>query len=196
MSYYTERSKMLRIVVLSTIVLLQLYAQSIDFSKGKWQSLGDWTTNREGNTSIVSLVKPSGEDFNLYFTKDYNFSNGTLSVQFKANSGTEDQGGGIAWGVEDEDNYLVARFNPLEDNFRFYTVTDGLRVERESSNIKLSSGWHTMTIKVNLQHYKLSLDGKELLDFTLNSKLQKSGGIGVWTKADALSSFKNFTIGK
>ena len=187
---------MLRIVVLSMIALLQLHSQSIDFSKGKWQSLGSWVASSEGNTTTVSLVKPSGEDFNLYFTKDYNLSNGTLSVQFKANSGKEDQGGGIVWGVEDEDNYLVARFNPLENNFRFYTVTDGLRVERESSDITLGSGWHTMTIKVYMWHYRLFLDGKKLLDFTLDSKLQKAGGVGVWTKADALSSFKNFAIGK
>ncbi len=180
-------------LILIITLLLQLNAQNIDFSKGKWQSVGKWITSKDGNSTIVSLTKPSGEYYNLYFTKDFALSNGTLSVDFKANSGSQDQGGGIMWDVKDRDNYLVARFNPLEDNFRFYTVTNGLRVERASSNIKLSSGWHNMTIKVYMSRYRLYLDDKELLNFTFNSQ---GGGVGVWTKSDALSSFKNFEIGK
>jgi len=183
-----------KLFIIATL-LLQLNAKSIDFNTHKWQSLGSWVTTNEDNSTIVSLVKPSGEYYNVHFTKDFGLSNGTLSVDFKANSGLQDQGGGIMWNVQDEDNYFVARFNPLENNFRFYTVIDGLRVERASSDIKLSSGWHSMTIKVYMSHYRLYLDDKELLNFTYESKFKNLGGVGVWTKADALSSFKNFEIG-
>ncbi len=182
----------MKILIITITILLQLSAQNIDFATGKWQSVGKWVTSKDGNSTIVSLVKPSGEYYNLHFTKDFSLSNGTLSVDFKANSGSQDQGGGIMWDLQDKNNYLVARFNPLEDNFRFYTVIDGRRVERESCNIKLSNGWHNMAIKVYMSHYRLYLDNKELLKFTFNSK---GGGVGVWTKSDALSSFKNFEIG-
>ena len=185
----------MKILIITITLILQLNAQNIDFATGKWHSVGKWLTSKDGNSTVVSLVKPSGEYYNLYFTKNFGLSNGTLSVNFKANSGLQDQGGGIMWSVQDEDNYLVARYNPLENNFRFYTVTDGLRVERASSDIKLSSGWHSMTIKVYMSHYRLYLDNKELLHFTYESKFKELGGVGVWTKADALSSFKNFEIG-
>ncbi len=187
---------MFKKITIITTLILQLSAQNIDFVKSKWQSIGKWVTSREGNSTIVSLVKKSGEYYNIHFSKDFGLSNGTLSVDFKANSGSEDQGGGIMWNVQDEDNYLVARFNPLEDNFRFYTVTDGLRVERASSSIKLSSGWHSMVIKVYMSHYSLFLDNKKLLDFSYKSKFEKLGGVGLWTKSDALTSFKNFEIGQ
>ena len=186
---------MIKILSISTFLLLQLNAQNINLATDKWKSIGSWVTSKENNSTIVSLTKPSGEYYNLYFTKDVNLSNGTLSVMFKANSGSEDQGGGIMWNVQDENNYLVARFNPLEDNFRFYTVTDGLRVEKASSSIKLASGWHSMTIKVYMSHYRLFLDNKKLLDFSYKSKFKKLGGIGLWTKSDALSSFKSFEVG-
>lgn len=73
--------------------------------------------------------------------------NGKISVYFKANEGYIDQGGGIMFRVQDDDNYYVARFNPLEDNFRFYIVDDGIRRELSSANVKLTLGWHTMTIE-------------------------------------------------
>ena len=139
---------MLKKLFIITTLFLQLNAKNIDFTKGNWQSVGTWITSKDGNSTVASLVKSSGEYYNVHFIKEVGLSNGTLSVDFKANSGSEDQGGGIMWNVQDENNYLVARFNPLEDNFRFYTVTDGLRVEKESSNIKLNSGWHNMLIKV------------------------------------------------
>jgi len=180
-------------ILLIIVLLLKLNAQNIDFTTHKWQSVGTWKISQDRNSTIVSLVKPSKEYYNLYFTQDLKLGNGTLSVDFKANSGIEDQGGGIAWNVKDKDNYLVARFNPLEDNFRFYTVKNGVRVERASSNIKLSAGWHTMTIKVYMSKYRLYIDNKLLLNFDyLDTQM---GGVGLWTKSDALTSFKNFNVG-
>ena len=185
---------MYKILSITTFLLLQLNAQNINFTNHNWQGSGGWTANRENNTTILNLVKPSGDSFNLYFNKNINISNATLSVDFKANSGKIDQGGGIMWNIKDEDNYLVARFNPLEDNFRFYTVTNGLRVERASANIKLDSGWHTMSLDINKSTCQLSLDNKKLLNCKPFNKSENIKGVGLWSKADALTSFKNFNF--
>jgi hypothetical protein len=44
----------------------------------------------------------------------------TISVKFKAISGSVDQAAGIVWRYRDPDNYYVVRANALEDNLVLY----------------------------------------------------------------------------
>jgi hypothetical protein len=56
--------------------------------------------------------------FNLCWTKDIAFEDGEIEVKVRADTGKEDQGGGLIWRARDANNYYVARYNPLENNFR------------------------------------------------------------------------------
>lgn len=47
-----------------------------------------------------------------------------------------DQGGGVVWRARDSKNYYIARYNPLENNFRVYKVEAGRRVQLGTSDIK------------------------------------------------------------
>ena len=147
------------------------------------------------NISISSAnSKGKFKSYNFMYTKDKLFLNGEISVEFKAISGDEDQGGGIMYRVIDDNNYYVARFNPLEDNFRIYYVKDGYRSMMKSAKIRLdSSKWHKMKIIQNQNHYEAYLDGKKLLSANDNTFV-KAGGVGVWTKADAYTKFRNLEI--
>ncbi len=147
---------------------------------------------------VLALTRPNdtwfnGGIFNLCYTREIGFKDGEISVKFKANSGRTDQGGGIMWRVQDDDNYYVARFNPLEDNFRFYIVKNGHRHELASADVRLSKGWHTMRIVQHGDRFEGYLDGKKLLSHT-DSQLPKRGGAGLWTKADAATSFDDFRV--
>ncbi len=175
-----------------------LYAESIkyDFEKidlNRWSRYGTWEIISDDKGHTLSMVKRSSGAFNLCYNKDINFSDGNISVDFRANRGRIDQGGGIMWRVQDNNNYYVARFNPLEDNFRFYIVHNGIRSELASADIKLSSGWHTIKIEQKGDTFKGYIDGKEYLKYK-DSHLKKAGGVGVWTKADAKTSFDNLKI--
>ena len=97
------------------------------------------------------------------------------------------------WRVQDSDNYYVARFNPLEDNFRLYIVENGVREELASADVHLTKGWHEMWNVQKNEVFEGYLDGKKLLE-NKNSKLNKSGGAGLWTKADAATSFDDFSV--
>jgi hypothetical protein len=131
--------------------------------------------------------------FNLCYNSKITFKDGVITVKFRANSGSIDQGGGIIWRVQDKKNYYVARFNPLEDNFRFYKVINGNRTKLKSANIKLSKGWHEMKILQKGSHFEGYLDNKKLLDCN-NNAIGKSGAVGLWTKADAATSFDDMSI--
>ncbi len=163
-----------------------------------WEVLEDKTAPSKNHTLTLSHINSRtffGGNFNLCFTKDVDFLDGEISVMFRANSGKTDQGGGIMWRVKDRDNYYVARFNPLEDNFRFYSVKKGVRSELKSANIKLSQGWHKMTIVQKEKHFEGYLDGEKLLESD-DDTFTKSGGVGLWTKADAATSFDDFNVTK
>src|SRR5947207_3078222 len=60
--------------------------------------------------------------FNLGVRTDAKCADVDLTVRLKAVGGMRDQGGGLVWRCRDQNNYYVARWNPLEDNFRVYHV--------------------------------------------------------------------------
>ncbi len=160
-----------------------------------WQVTADKTA--PSGTKALTLTSPnhtSGGTFNLCWTGKVRFLNGTLSVRFKANSGREDQGGGILWRAQDKNNYYVARFNPLEDNFRLYTVKEGVRRMLKSARIHLPAHvWHQMKIVQEKNTIKAYLNGKEYLNYS-DATFTKPGGVGLWTKADAATSFDDFIV--
>jgi hypothetical protein len=122
------------------------------------------------------------------------FGDGEIAVRFKAVTGREDQGGGVIWRAQDSENYYIARFNPLEDNFRIYYVVDGARKILADARIALpAEEWHTLRIVQRGDQFEGYLDGKKLLDGS-DDKFTKPGGVGLWTKADAVTSFDDFTV--
>jgi len=193
-------------IALISIIVGNISAQSLP-AKG-WISA---YTNREGSSpswtitnftndaishSIFQLVKTDaqGVEFNLYYTKKMTLLNGAISVKFKANSGQEDQGGGIMWRVQDKNNYYIARYNPLENNLCLYYVKNAHRRLLNSATVLLDKEhWHSMKIIQHNTHYNAYLDSKNILQGN-NTTFTNAGGIGVWTKADALTSFKDFKV--
>lgn len=118
-----------------------------------------------------------------------------LSVAVKAVKGEIDQGGGLVWRYRDANNYYVARWNPLEDNFRVYHVVAGKRTQLATADVKVSPGdWHTVRAVQRGDHIECYLDGKLLLDVK-DDALKDAGAVGLWSKADAVTWFDNLTIG-
>jgi hypothetical protein len=160
-----------------------------------WRVTKDKTAPSGNQTiSITDINNSHGGTFNLCWTDNISFLNGTIEVKFKALTGHEDQGGGIMWRVQDKNNYYVARFNPLEDNLRIYTVKNSIRKMIGNANIKLPAGqWHTLKITQNETLIEGYINNKKIAEIR-NNLLPESGGIGLWTKADAVTTFDNLSI--
>jgi hypothetical protein len=160
-----------------------------------WEVAADKTAPSAPN--VLSLAKTnhdSGSTFNICWTDKVRFTDGAIEVKFKAVSGKEDQGGGLIWRVKDKDNYMIARMNPLEDNFRVYYVKEGSRHQLASEKATVKAGeWHTLKIEQHADHVLCFLDGKQYLDAT-DDHIQSEGGVGLWTKSDAVSSFDDLSI--
>jgi hypothetical protein len=127
--------------------------------------------------------------FNLCIAEDAKFADVELSVSLKANAGKIDQGGGPIWRCQDADNYYIARWNPLENNFRVYKVEKGKRARLATADVKLPGDkWHVLRIVHKGSEIRCYLDGKLHLEVK-DATFPKAGKIGLWTKADAQTSF-------
>lgn len=163
--------------------------------------LATWEVQEEksasGTSKVLNLTKPNHSSpgtFNLCWTNKVSFTNGEISVRLRANEGKVDQGGGLIWRAQDKDNYYICRPNPLENNLRLYYVKSGKREMLKSADIEMPSGaWHTLRIMHEGAHIQCYFDDTLVLEAD-DKTFPDAGGVGLWTKADAATSFDGLDI--
>jgi hypothetical protein len=147
---------------------------------------GRWEVSEQ--KSLRQLAENPIQVFNLLLA-DAKARDLVLRVRIRSISGKIDQGGGLVWRAADRKNYYVARYNPLEKNFRVYTVKQGKRTQLASADADLPGEvWHTLEIRMHGDRFEGRIDGKPLLQVT-DSTFSSAGAIGLWTKADAVTEF-------
>ena len=159
---------------------------------GRWEVVADDTTPSRPNV-LAQLAKNAGAAFNLTLASDTNYKDLDITVKMKAIAGSTDQGGGIVWRAKDGKYYYVARYNPLEDNYRLYHVVNGQRSELKSADIPHALGWQTLRVTMTGDHIECYYDGKKYLD-AKDSSFNEAGKIGLWTKSDAETHFDDLTV--
>jgi len=159
---------------------------------GEWKVVADSTAPSPPNV-LAQLAKNTGSIFNVALVSDTNYKDLDISVKMKAVAGKEDQGGGLIWRAKDAKNYYVARYNPLEDNYRLYKVEKGRRSQLKSADIKRTEGWHTLRVTMKGDLIQCHYDGQKYLEAKDNA-FPGEGKIGLWTKADAKSHFDDLAI--
>jgi len=154
--------------------------------------------------SKPNVLKQSGEGkYPICIKNDAHLKDGFVEVKFKPLSGKEDQAGGVIWRVKDKDNYYVCRANALEDNVVLYKTVAGKRSALDIVGRKGGYGvkekvapaqWHTLRVEFQGSHFKVIFDGKQLFEVE-DSTFTEAGKVGVWTKADSVTIFDDFTCG-
>ena len=157
--------------------------------------MADDTAPGKTGFALAQTAAGPGALFNLCVVDGTSLKDVEVKVAFKANKGEKDQGGGIVWRYQDANNYYIARFNHLEDNYRLYKVVAGKRVQLETKeDIKVPAGeWHTLAVKMVGDQIECFLDGKKHLE-AKDDTFTKAGQVGLWTKADAQTSFDDFKV--
>jgi hypothetical protein len=97
------------------------------------------------------------------------------------------------WRVQDADDYYLCRVNPLESNFRVYVVEKGVRRQLATATAGLSDGWHRIEVEHVGERITCWLDGEKLLEAS-DATIPAPGGVGLWTKADARTSFDDLVV--
>jgi hypothetical protein len=160
-----------------------------------WQVRADPAALSAPNVVALTGANHGSEDrFNLFWSSSLRMGDGRLAVAVRADGGTIDQGGGPMWRVQDADNYYLCRVNPLESNFRVYAVVNGVRRQLATALIDTKANqWHRIDVTFTGARIACSLDGAVRLEAT-DDTIARGGGIGLWTKADARTSFDDLVV--
>jgi hypothetical protein len=159
-----------------------------------WKVIED--SSAPNGSKVLAQTSSDGPNplFNLCVADETSYSDLDLTVSFKAVKGEKDQGGGPVWRYKDANNYYIARMNPLEDNYRLYKVVAGKRSQLGSAEVMAAAGkWHTIRIVQKGNQIQCYLNGKLHLDVK-DDTFKDAGKIGLWTKADAVTSFDDLSV--
>ena len=150
------------------------------------------------------------------------FSKGTISVKFKTISGDSDRCSGILFNLKTNGDWLAVRYNDTENNVALWEFHNGIRrpvkfSDRAKPFMLDRSAWHELKMTVDGTDFKAWLDGALALEYTLGSQpgpgrnggapnpdlvpannpvLQPpiAGRIGLWSKTDSTSYFKDYVV--
>ena len=148
------------------------------------------------------------------------FGNGSISLKFKTVGGDADRASGIVFNVKPNGDWLAIRYNDTEHNVALWEFHNGIRrsVARGPENAwpLERAEWHELKMTVSGADFKAFIDGKPALEYTLGSEPRAgrrgpphedlypannpvlsppvSGRVGLWSKTDSTSYFKDIVI--
>ena len=194
--------------ILSVLLLAAAAAGTVNFDKADpGKPPAGWTCTQTGSgqakwavapddtaPSKPNVLKQSGQaTYPVCLENDSSLKDGNIEVKFKAVSGREDQAAGLVWRARDANNYYVARANALEGNVTIYHTINGRRTEKKRASMKVPANqWQTLRVDVQGTHFTVSLNGQKALDWD-DDTFKDAGKVGVWTKADSVTLFDDFT---
>jgi len=195
-------------MLLAATVLAAASTETVNFDKAEaGRPPSGWTATQTGTgyatwtvvqddtaPSKPNVLKQSGQaTYPVCLKADTSLKDGFVEVKFKAMSGREDQAGGLVWRARDANNYYVARANALESNVTIYDTVNGRRTERKRVRMNVAANqWHTLRVEFAGNHFAVTLNGMKALDWD-DGTFKDSGKVGLWTKADSVTLFDDFT---
>lgn len=194
------------VAILQTVTFDQSLALPDGWTSGvtghgvsKWEVVADTAAQSPPN-----VLRQSGEaTFCWAVNTKQTLKDGFAEVKIKPLSGKEDQAGGLIWRFKDANNYYVVRANALEGNVVVYKTVAGKRSSLQVKgrmfgygiDTKVPKGkWSTLRVEFAGNLFSVIFEGKKLFDVE-DDTLTAEGGVGVWTKADSVTLFDDFSYG-
>jgi len=156
-----------------------------------------WTVRQDPSApSSPNVLHQSGTGtFPWCVLRNSSLENGFVEVKFKPLEGREDQAGGVLWRWKDGNNYYMARANALENNVSLYYTANGRRNTLKYVDAPVPRNvWHTLRVEFDGPQIRVALDGKTYIEVK-DTHIAGAGAVGLWTKADSVTSFDDFGYG-
>jgi hypothetical protein len=169
----------------------------------KWEIVRDDSAPHPPLVLAQVSRDPTAGRFPLVIWDRVSLRNGDVSVAFKPVEGGIDRAAGIVWRYKDQNNYYIARANALENNVVFYKVENGTRLSIAPKGLpsraygvkhEVPSGrWSILRVVFKDNLFTVFMNGERLFDAE-DQTFTEAGKVGLWTKADSLTYFADFTF--
>lgn len=131
--------------------------------------------------------------FPLLIAKESSMAEGAAQVWVKPLAGTLAQAGGLAFAIRDWGNYFVFRINALEGDGVLFEFKNGKSRKRQGMAVPLAlDQWQHLRVEIQGQQIRVYLNDRQILEYGAERIL--SGYLGLWTKADSVALFREFTM--
>lgn len=154
-----------------------------------------WEVEAEKDApSAPNVLVQSGSGSYPWCVKEgTSLANGIVEVKFKPLAGVDDQAGGVVWRWKDSDTYYVARADALDDEITLsYVEGAQMRIVKSARAPMSANTWHKLRVEFDGTRIRVMLDGTSYLEVD-NSRIRGAGAVGIWTKADSVTAFDDFT---
>jgi hypothetical protein len=160
---------------------------------------GEWTTATSDGTAVFTHDgrKWSGAaGFPLaLFETPASFTSGTVRVQFRLIDGSDDRTAGLVFGYRPRGTYYYVRYNTKDGNVALWRMDGPKRtvIKHGEQHEQLRVGeWHELQLTIDGRRVRAAVNQKLHVDHELEEP--PSGQLGLWTKPDATSAFRNLVV--
>lgn len=131
--------------------------------------------------------------FPLAVARESRVEDALIAVGVKLMAGRIDQAGGLAFGLRNVGNTFVLRINGLENNLTLLEFVNNRRFSRAVVPVEIATGrWYTIRVETSGNHIRGYLNEDCLIEYTAEWPVH--GYVGLWTKADSVTGFKDLSI--
>lgn len=177
-------------------------AMTHDGGPPKWDILRDASAPSSPNVLAQTSTDSTNARYPLAISPAAPFKDGRVSVMFKAISGKVDQAAGIVWRYVDQDNYYIVRANALEGNVVMYKLEAGKRTSFAPKGAPQGTygvnhpvpplAWHRLEVAFHGPSFRVFFNGRIIMEVE-DPTFTEAGRAGLWTKADSVTLFDDFT---
>jgi hypothetical protein len=159
---------------------------------------GAWTTTTANGVAVTTHDPKGwkGAGFPLaLFDEPKHFANGTVRVQFRLVGGKDDYTAGLVFGHQPGGTYFFVRYNTKDGNVALWRMDGPTRtvVKHGDEHAQLELGaWHDLQLTVDGRRVRASVNGTLHVEHELDQPV--AGRLGLWTKPDASSAFRNVLV--
>jgi hypothetical protein len=163
---------------------------------GEWKVIleegaGGGDNAAAGQSRVLAQLSkdPTDEHFPMLVFDEEAYGDFTLTTRFKLVDGKVAQMAGIAFRVQDTNNYYYVRASAIGDTFRFIKLVNGQRLTTIGPSVEIAANvWHELTIDCKGNRIRCLFNGQELIP-PLTDNTFSAGKIAFWTKSDSVAYF-------
>lgn len=156
-------------------------------------ALDDGAPSGNQTFGVISSVGKN-KTYNVALVDGSSYRDFEASVMLRGTGGTNTRAGGLVFRAKGVNDHYVARWNPVEANFRIYALLGGARVDIASAPLELPEDeWHQLRVVVQGDTIECFMDDVSIVKAT-DKALPEAGMIGLWTKGDATTLFDDLMV--